>query len=210
MKAFLSVFLGLLAVGALTQTYPTFNMDTAIRYQNVAMGVNSRITTHETVVLTNAKDWTAYYGRMIGAAPNMRVAAPALCNFERQDLIVVHTGQRFTTGYSVYVSMVRAERPPTATIDYVENFPPQGAVVGQALSSPYVVVAVDRQVHGYTFRGSRAIQRFVPNPGFGAPCQCGCPHCCGGGASLTTQTGFAPEICPPVQPQRTGGGNGGE
>lgn len=212
MKTFLSILLAAVAVGGYTQLnnqLPSPNQ--SVRYSMVAQGPSSSIKTQETVVISDEATWTKYYGRMIDAKAGERVAAPRLCDFTRQDLLVIHVGQRPTAGYSVFVNMVRPEAAIAVAVDFTELRPPTNAVLTQQLTSPYCVVAVDRQSLGYKFRGQWAISNFVPNSNNHDSCKCGCPYCCGGASyrsTINTTGNFPVDICPP-KPQRGGGRNGG-
>ncbi|MDK3161132.1 protease complex subunit PrcB family protein [Kamptonema cortianum] len=182
---------------------------TAVRYSTVAMGVNSAIAQHERMVISNQAAWEAYYAKMAGDKVIGQRPVPRLCDFNRQDLVIIHTGRRATAGYSVYVSMIRLEYNKP-WVEYVETRPPANAIVAQMITSPYVIVAVDRPVGEYNFRGSIGVTQFTPSGG--SACHCTCACCVGGhahgGQSRQGSVGFAPELFPPRGNSGLGGGHG--
>lgn len=189
----------------------------AIEYKNVAQGTNSRITTARTDVINNAKAWQSFYSQMAGDTREGFTPAPVLCDFNRFDLLVIHTGQKRTTGHSAYVSMIRREKASEVMVDVVVQQPTANSFVTQTLTSPYVVVAVERQSVPYTFRSTFGYKT-ITNGGGAAPCgcTCGCPTCANGshrGGNVyggQANSPFGGEICPPMQQQGGRNRGGGE
>lgn len=202
------------AGGQLNQGSPLPNGYKAIQYKNVAQGVNSRITTARTDVINNSQAWRSFYSQMAGDTREGFTPAPVLCDFNQYDLLVIHLGQKRTTGHSAYVSMIRREKPSEVTVDVIIQQPTPNSAVAQQLTSPYVVVVVEKQNVPYSFRSTFGYTT-TTYVGGAAPCgcTCGCPTCGGGhgGGNVYRGNGNSPfggDICPPMQQQggRTRGG----
>ncbi len=195
----------------------------AIRYQAVAQGVNSRIVNSQFDVVTNAKDWQTLYSKMAGDRTIGLTPAPNVCDFNSYDVLVLHTGRQRTSGYSIYVSMIRQEKPMEVSVDYVVNQPTMNSMVNQIITSPYVVVVVEKQTVPYRFRGTVSYTTTYIGNGINnnqCTCNCACAHCAGGrggngggvvrigvgGNPIGGGNGNGGEICPPV---KTGNGRGG-
>ncbi|QYK52754.1 MAG: protease complex subunit PrcB family protein [Fimbriimonadaceae bacterium] len=188
----------------------------AIRYQAVAQGNNSRIQTAQFDVITGSKDWQTLYSKMAGDRTIGFTPAPVMCDFNSYDLLVIHTGRKNTSGHSVYVSMIRQEKPTEVAVDYVVNQPTMNSMVSQVITSPYVVVVVEKQTAPYRFRGTTAYTTTYIGNGINnnqCSCNCGCAHCGGGGGGVVRVGvggnpigggGNGGEICPPM---RNGGGH---
>ncbi len=184
----------------------------AIQYRNVAQGNQSRIQEARTDIITNAQQWQQLYSQMAGDPKPGFTPAPVLADFNRQDLIVVHTGKKFTSGHGVYISMIRQERATEVAVDVVIIQPTANSQVQRLTNSPYVVTVVEKQRVPYTFRSTFAYTTTTypgGNPGHGQ-CRCTCGGCC-----CRSNSGFNPgnqnnsamggEICPPIQQTRSGG-----
>ncbi len=184
-----------------------------VQWRTVAEGVNSRILKFDQRILTTESDWAKFYAQMVGLETVNPNLVPRLADFSKQHLIVIHMGQQSTAGFRTYVSTISRPRADIKLIEVMLTSPPNGLILAQQLTSPYVVIAVDQTTGNYDFSYKRGITSVV-NTGGTCTCQCGC---CGGGNSLAGQiaaqsiggaTNRAPEICPPF-PAGTGGFRGG-
>lgn len=183
-----------------------------VQWRTVAEGVNSRILTFDQRILSSESDWAKFYAQMVGLESVQQNMVPRFADFSKQDIIVVHMGQQRTSGYRTYVSTISRPRADTKLVEVMLTSPPSGLILAQQLTSPYVVIVVDRTTGNFEFGYKRAISSVV-NTGGTCTCNCGC---CGGGNTLAGQIAGqaigggnrAPEICPPF-PNGTGGVRGG-
>lgn len=181
-----------------------------INYRNVAQGNNSRITEARTDVIKDPRTWQTFYSQMAGDPQPGLSPAPILVDFNRQELIVIHTGRQITNGHSVYVSMIRRDRPSEVNVEVVINQPARNLPVTRMNTSPYVVVAVDRQTVPYAFRSSFSITTTISNGPANGICGCVCGGCCcrtglNRGPQSQNNNAFGPEILPPLPANRGGG-----
>lgn len=175
-----------------------------VQWRPVAEGVNSRITTFDQRIFTNQKDWAEHYAKMVGNDPQYVSRTPQLCDFNRQHLIVLHSGQQPTPGHRIYVSTISRPRANVKLVEAIISSPPAGLIAAQMVTSPYIVIAVDIASGDYQFGYTKATTRAVSlGTGGGCNCNCGCTVCgCGTGASgaLTNILNGVnvPDICPPL------------
>lgn len=117
--------LWLLLAAAMQVAPPTF--------VTVAAGGRSAITEAQHTVVRSETDWQALWRRHGG-----RDAAPAV-DFSREIVAAVFLGTRPTGGYRVDITAARREAE-ALVIDFVERRPQPGALVTQALTSPFHIV----------------------------------------------------------------------
>lgn len=180
MKVFLSLMVGLASVAAVAQfsQSPINNaFGPPVQWTTVAEGQNSALVKSEQEICVNQTQWQNLYSRMAGDTKVGNTPAPNLVDWTKHDLIVVHSGRKATVGYRVYVSTISRPRTGIKQVEIIEARPPRGAFLAQQMTSPYVVIRVDKAIGNYSFKRIGAINNFVPAAN---TCQCGCPHCCGG------------------------------
>lgn len=110
-------------------------------------------------------------------------AVPFKIDFNKEFAVAIHAGQRNTGGYAVYVETVYRTTPAAAIIAVTEKTPGKGASVTEALTQPWVLVAIERPgVADWQFR----LRSIEWNPGgkVDGGCGCKCGKCKGGGALL--------------------------
>lgn len=186
MKALLTLLVTCLGLAALAQN-SNWNGQPglpAINYVNIAQGNNSRITSSDQRIISTDSDWAKLYAMMAGmpkADPNQ---TPKVCDFNKQDLIVIHLGLKRTLGYRVYVSTISRPSASKKVVEVMVISPAQGSVNAQQMNSPFVVIAVDRTTGNYEFKYTNSTASTSTNLAGGCGC-CGNCHCdgscCGGG-----------------------------
>lgn len=204
-----------------------------VDWRTVAEGSNSRILTAGQVVITSPIIWQSYFSQMVGDRNVGDTPAPLLCNFGTQDLIVVHMGQKPTTGYRTFVTSIERPRIGVKQVNIISMSPPPNAVLAQQMVSPYVVIVANKASGQYDFKWTPAIyNQLSVFGGGGNTCGCTCPCCAsghchgghlggnGGGIVINGNTGQIitggtqgnryPDICPPLPsvppaPRRNGG-----
>jgi hypothetical protein len=117
----------------------------AINWQTYETGQTSKITEYKTFVIRNQKQWADYWRHAHGGVP----PRPKGVDWRRNELLAIHLGQRNTGGYSVYVGGVVPMAPRKYEVSVVAHEPPPGTMVTQALTSPYVVVKLPRNLGAY-------------------------------------------------------------
>lgn len=148
-----------------------------IQWRTFAQGANSGIQEAGVAVIRNETDLVAYW-RLLTSEPGFHPAFPRNFDFRRQELIAIHLGPQQQSGVSVFVESVTRPNPHYWEVSVVRQLPAGRQTSGFGrLSSPYVLIAVDKTVGSPTFvlRDQSFGGRFIP-----APSRCGCTPChCG-------------------------------
>lgn len=74
---------------------------------------------------------------------------PPKIDWFNDQVVIIHLGQRSTGGYSVVLGGVEKQRNNRVKITAVESTPLKGQATTQALTSPYVAIAIERTVPGF-------------------------------------------------------------
>lgn len=123
----------LLTVATTTQARTTVGQD-EIKFQVMASGSYS---SQEKPFLAVARDVTVYQTLRAALAPNL--PAQSENYFRSHAVVFAYLGQRRSGGYSVAV-VPRAQR-----LIVLERGPAKGSIVTEALTTPFVVVEVERE-----------------------------------------------------------------
>lgn len=144
-----------------------------IKWRTVSEGLQSSITRAERRFLHTSGDlqkWWKDSGGGTSSAPPFKV------DFNKEFAVAVHAGQRNTGGFSVYVESVYRTTPASAVIAITEKVPGKGASVTEALTQPWVLIAIERPgVTDWQFK-TRAIE-WNPGGSTGLGCGCRCGKC---------------------------------
>ncbi|MBI3418388.1 MAG: protease complex subunit PrcB family protein [Verrucomicrobia bacterium] len=112
-----------------------------LELRTIAKGGVNGITEARQVVVTNAVEWAKLWMAHRGRARD-EAKSPAI-DFAKEMVVFVAMGQQRTGGYSVEI--VKVEPGETSLKIFVKRkSPPKGAMVTQALTSPFHIVAVPR------------------------------------------------------------------
>jgi hypothetical protein len=149
-----------------------------IVWRTVMMGERSAVKTQSVLVMESEGAFQTYWTRNTGNPPE---TAPKTIDWAKQKLVAVHLGERPTTGYSLLVTGITRNLDGNAVISVLERAPTPGQFVGQTITSPFALLAVDRAPVRFVL----SVRQQTP-PGViggGRPparcgCTCGCP-CCG-------------------------------
>lgn len=147
-----------------------------VRWSTFKSGTNSRVEGTMTRILENEADFQTYWAKSMGESPQ---SAPRGVDWTKERLAAIHIGRRSSGGYSVRVHSIKREQSANLVIEYVETTPAKGSANTMALTSPWVLVRMDRTAGIPVFRGRVESAR---NPVSGGR-SCGCCVRC---ACLTT------------------------
>lgn len=146
-------------------------------FRTLAEGTQSEATQFRTEVLNSEGDLQRWWTKIGG---NPAVTAPKGVQWGKEMLVAINLGQRPTLGYKVYVETI-AKRLGQLAVTVVELKPAPGAMVGQAITSPWVIIRMDRQSEPLVFQRKEIVSRVIggskPAP---CGCTCGCPYCAKG------------------------------
>ena len=147
------------------------------QFRTFAQGQQSNATGFRTEVLNTDGDLQRYWSRVVGQRPE---SAPRDVKWGEEMLIAINLGQRSSLGYSVYVETI-AKRRGELLVSVVEQKPAPGSMVGQAITSPWVIVRMNRQPEPLVFQRREQTARFTETRRPAAcGCTCGCPACARG------------------------------
>jgi hypothetical protein len=117
-----------------------WNPQDQINFSAFRTGTNSQIQTQGMFDLPSEAEFQSYWARSTGQSPS---TAPRGVDWNRQKIVAIHLGKRPTGGYSVMVTKVERQ-VSFAMITAVERKPLPGQYVSKAVTSPYVLLKVDR------------------------------------------------------------------
>ncbi|MBI2900820.1 MAG: hypothetical protein HYY17_11605 [Planctomycetes bacterium] len=100
--------------------------------------------TNKAIVINSQPAWEAFY-----AKHKPGETAPAV-NFAKQTVVAVLAGVRPTSGYVVWVDLVRWNFPYSGAKVFVMESQPTTIPVLQVLTSPFEIVVLDRKVYSVT------------------------------------------------------------
>ncbi|MCO5296427.1 MAG: protease complex subunit PrcB family protein [Fimbriimonadaceae bacterium] len=176
MNAFLKGFFGA-AAAILVATVAAqlgYGFQTGVRYRTFDSGVLSAITTPRQQVLNNEAEFQTYWRQHTGSA----ASAPRGIEWGKELLIAIHLGNRPTAGYQVYVEGIDRPTPNDLVVRFVESQPPKGMAAATMITSPWVLVRVERAGGNIRFQ-SRVQQSSVIVLGSSKHTNCGCTCGCG-------------------------------
>ena len=79
----------------------------------------------------------------------LRGQFPPKINWTTDQVIVIHLGQRNTGGFAVQLGALQKQANNRVRITAVESTPLKGQVTTQALTSPFIAVAIERTIPGF-------------------------------------------------------------
>lgn len=150
-----------------------------VKFRTYKDGRNSQIEKFRTTIMNSQGDLQKYWAANTGEDPSQ---APRDIDWNSERLIAINLGTRTTTGYSVFVKSID-RKDGNLVVTYVERKPPAGGIVGQALTSPWTIVRMQRVAGNISFEkrvdnGLGGIIVIDTGPSCG--CNCGC-NCCKNG-----------------------------
>lgn len=106
--------------------------------RSISHGPYATAKTPGATLALDAKTYAARWQNLVG-----RGEAPAI-DFAKEAAVFLLAGSKPTGGYSIDVRGAKVEGE-TLVIDAAVKSPPPDAIVTQAFTSPYVVIAVDQR-----------------------------------------------------------------
>lgn len=128
---------------------PTATPEAPLAITTLARGTDSEWHEAAEVAVREEKAWKDLWEKANAALVPM--PAPPKVDFAKEMVIAVFAGEKPTTGHSIEVS--RIERSGDGLLVTVrEKAPPEGAMVGQALTYPFHIVRVPAAAGEVEFR----------------------------------------------------------
>lgn len=152
---------GLLALGCASAAHGQFGYGlpanvSNVRFQTLASGDDATTGASGIFVFNEPVAWENYWrNNHRGPRPNLERGF-----FQNWRLVAIRLGQRPTTGYGVGVQKI-VRRIDKATIFALEAVPPRRSVNAQVVTSPWVLLRVERGAFDFNLQ----IQRVVGYPG---------------------------------------------
>jgi hypothetical protein len=128
------------AIGAAQVSIKPWKPENQLNWSVLTSGTQSQFRQQAFQILSSENELQMYWRASTGQAPE---TAPKGVNWLKEKLVAIHLGQRPSGGYSVVVQNV-AKNGVYATVYAVEQTPARGQWVSQQITSPYVIVRVDR------------------------------------------------------------------
>lgn len=137
-----TLLLALALTGCATDTTDVTDATTVaggnVEQRIIATGSNAAVEPDapKTVTISKAEEYRSIWESTIGGGQ------PPEVDFSKESVVILLAGQRRTGGYSVVPRGVSLDGR-TLVVDAAINKPPADAIVTQALTSPYAVIAVN-------------------------------------------------------------------
>lgn len=162
---------GLTSFLVITMGFAQFGNTGNSRYRTIASGANSSETRQ---TIAHALDQTTFENYLqICRVPNRPTV-----DFTKDRVAIIFLGQRSTGGYSASIRSVTVAND-IATINVLETTPAPGSMQTQALTSPWVMVALDRSVLDFKLNITQMAAQPLPTGGGGGgwfPCRFACRY----------------------------------
>jgi hypothetical protein len=152
MRTFVGLCALALAVGATAQLAGNLGSNVSnVRYATIASGTDVKTNSPGLYVLTEPSSWGSYWAQHHNGAP------PRLEQgfFLKWRLVAIHSGNRSTGGYGLVVNKI-VRRIDRATINATELTPPPRARNTQAITSPWVLMRVERGAFDFDLQTRQA------------------------------------------------------
>lgn len=159
-----------LVAGVAFAQYGTGPLD-VVRWSTFKSGQSSRVEGAMTRILVSEADFQTYWAKSMGESPQ---SAPRGIDWVKEQLVAIHLGQRSSGGFAVRVHSIKREQSSNLVIEFVETTPAKGSANTMALTSPWVIVRMNRTAGNPIFRG-RVESAKLPISG-GRSCGC-CTRC---------------------------------
>lgn len=107
-----------------------------IKYEEIARGINCGINTEKNYVIKNNGEWKAFWAELNKNQSSIK--PQPIINFDEDMIIAITLGQKNTGGYSIQIdNLISNNRDLAVSAIKAE---PNGGIVTQAITQPYVVV----------------------------------------------------------------------
>ncbi|KAA0239808.1 MAG: protease complex subunit PrcB family protein [Armatimonadetes bacterium] len=180
--------MGLLCASASAQLSWSSMTSSPIQWREYKSGLYGGVPVPRQLVMNTGAQWQRYWSEITGELPQ---SAPDDISWPQEQLIAIHIGQRPSAGYEVAVESIQTVRPGEIVVRYVEVTPAPGQMVAKVITSPWVVVRMNRAPGVVRFEG-----RTQPGPiARRIPGRC-CDRCTGIPSNLVI--GYLPVQYPKV------------
>jgi hypothetical protein len=129
----------------------SFNPLDIIRWSTFKSGQYSETKKPLTRVINNEAEFQTYWTQNMGERPS---DAPRGVDWNKEQLLAIHLGERNTGGFTVRVNAIKRTRAAEITVEYLELTPPKGSINTQAITSPWVLAKMDRSPGTISFKKS--------------------------------------------------------
>jgi hypothetical protein len=136
LKIGLPAALAFAAVTATAQTWQSQN----IGWRVYLSGTVCDVTVPATTLIYSEASFRAYWKSLTGES-----ATPKDVDFTKEQLVAINLGKRPSGGYEVWVDSVIKPNPDSIVVTYVERRPSARERVTSQISSPFVIIKMDRQ-----------------------------------------------------------------
>lgn len=123
--------------------------------RRVEKGSQSGIVEPRQVVIKDEVEWQRLWGEH--QPPGQPARSLPGVDFTKEMVIFVAIGQRFSGGFTIEIEKVETSRG-RLTIFVREAVPPSGAMVTQALTAPFEIVAIPRSSSPPQFVESKSVR----------------------------------------------------
>ena len=141
-----------------------------VKYRTFDSGTSSAIQHRGLRTINNEAEFQTYWAQHSGSAAN----APRGIEWGKELLIAINLGSRPSSGYAVYVETIARPTPNDLVVRYVESQPPKGSINAAVMTSPWVLVRMERAGGNIRFEGRVTKGRIIQI----APKPCGCTGAC--------------------------------
>lgn len=166
-------FISLLVAGDSRAQFSRF--EKPIVWDQYMAGENCAIEKATTRVINNAAEWQSFWLELAGRGASA-ADAPKDVDWMKDKLIVITLGAKPTPGYSVFVENVERTRASEYVVQYVESQPIPGQLLPQVMTSPFVIIRIEKTVGVPRFEGRKTTQRIFSAPKNVCACRC-CAAC---------------------------------
>lgn len=161
-------------LGLLAPAYAQFGSGPldVVRWSPFKSGASSTAKSPFARAIVSEADFQTYWARFQGEPPQN---APRGIDWNKEQLVAIHLGERSTGGYEVRVLSMARSHAAEITVEYAEITPAKGSMTTQSLTSPWVVVRMDRAAGSLNFKKTvRSAPPPIAAPACGCCAQCTC------------------------------------
>ena len=135
-------FLALLVLGITSVVIEGSQASTKqdVEFEVVDWGDQSGYDEETYLVVKTEAEWAKVWAKH--TAPHMPIPCPEI-NFSKKMVICAFMGERRTTGYSISIRRIWTDGE-RVHVEIAKYSPPKDAIVGQALTYPYVFASLER------------------------------------------------------------------
>ncbi len=144
-----------------------------VRWSPFKSGATSLAKAPFARAIVSEADFQTYWAKNHGNAPQN---APRGIDWLKEQLVAIHLGERNSGGYEVKVTSMKRSHAAEITIEYAEVTPAKGTMNAQMMTSPWVVVRMDRAAGSLNFKKTTRAAMAPISGGRGCGCCARCSH----------------------------------